>query len=82
MSGAKPRFDTGHLSWRTQYLKPSKRMLVDLAVTKTGLDTTIAFANGFFFALEARDHPVVITPNSESRRGGAARREGGAGQQR
>ena len=65
VSAAKPLFETGRLSWRTQYLKPTKRLLVDLAVTKTGLDKAIAFANGFFLALEARDHRVVIAPNSE-----------------
>ena len=42
VSGAKPLFETGRLSWRTQYLKPTKRLLVDLAVTKTGLDKAIA----------------------------------------
>jgi len=65
VSGAKPLFEAGRLSWRTQYLKPAKRLLVDLAVSKTGLDKTIAFANELFLALEARDHRVVIAPNSE-----------------
>lgn len=65
VSGAKPLFEAGRLSWRTQYLKPAKRLLVDLAATKTGLDKAIAFANEFFLALEARDHRVVIAPNPE-----------------
>jgi len=65
VSGAKPLFEAGRLSWHSKYLKPAKRLLVDLAVTKTGLDKAIAFANDLFLALEARDHRVVIAPNSE-----------------
>jgi len=65
VSGAKPLFEAGRLSWHGKYLKPAKRLLVDLVVTKTGLDTAIAFANEFFLALEARDHRAVIAPNSE-----------------
>ncbi|WP_040729183.1 hypothetical protein [Thiocapsa marina] len=65
VSGAKPLFEAGRLSWTGGYLKPVKRLLVDLAVTKTGLDKALAFANEFFLALEARDHRVVIAPNSE-----------------
>lgn len=41
------------------------KLLVDLAVTQTGLDKAITFANELFLALEARDHRVVIAPNSE-----------------
>ena len=65
MSGAKPLFEAGRLSWHGKYLKPTKKLLVDLAVTQTGLDKAIAFANELFLALEARDHRVVIAPNSE-----------------
>lgn len=65
VSTAKPLFEAGRLSWRTKYLKPTKRLLVDLAVTKTGLDHAIAYANQLFLALEARDHRVVIAPSSE-----------------
>lgn len=65
LSGAKPLFEAGRLSWHGKYLKPTKKLLVDLAVTHTGLDKAIAFANEFFLALEARDHRVVIAPSSE-----------------
>jgi len=58
VSGAKPLFEG-------KYLKPAKKLLVDLAVTQTGLDKAIAFANELFLAFEARDHRVVIAPNSE-----------------
>ena len=65
VSGAKRLFEAGRLSWQGKYLKPAKKLLVDLAVTQTGLDKAIAFANELFLALEARDHRVVIAPNSE-----------------
>ena len=65
VSGAKPLFEAGRLSWHGKYLKPAKKLLVDLAVTQTGLDKAIAFANELFLAFEARDHRVVIAPNSE-----------------
>ena len=53
VSGAKPLFEAGRLSWHGKYLKPAKKLLVDLAVTQTGLDKAIAFANELFLALEA-----------------------------
>ena len=65
VSGAKPLFEAGRLSWHGKYLKPAKKLLVGLAVTQTWLDRAIAFANELFLALEARDHRVVIAPNSE-----------------
>lgn len=65
VSGAKSLFEAGRLSWHGKYLKPAKRLLVDLATTQTGLDKAIAFANELFLALEAYDHRVVIAPNSE-----------------
>jgi len=64
-NGAKPLFEAGRLSWHGKYLKPAKKLLVDLVVTQTGLDKAIAFSNELFLALEARDHRVVIAPNAE-----------------
>ena len=61
----KTHCEAGRLSWHGKYLKPAKKLLVDLTVTQTGLDKAIAFANELFLALEARDHRVVIAPNSE-----------------
>ena len=65
VSGAEPLFEAGRLSWYGGYLKPAKKLLVDRAVTKTGLEKALAFANEFFLALEARGHRVVIAPSSE-----------------
>lgn len=65
VNGAKPLFEAGRYSWDGNYLKPAKRLLVDLIVTKTGLEKAIAFANELFLALEAQGHRVIIAPNSE-----------------
>ena len=65
VGGAKPLFEAGRLSWHGKYLKPAKKLLVDLTVTQRGLDKAIAFANELFLALKARDNRVVIAPNSE-----------------
>jgi hypothetical protein len=62
---AKSLFEAGRLSYDAGYLKPAKRLLIDLAVTKTGLDKALSFANQFFLALEARGFQVLIAPNSE-----------------
>ena len=65
MIGAKPLFETGRLSYHSEYLKPAKKLLVDLVVTKNGLDKALSFANQLFLALEARGYRAVIAPNSE-----------------
>lgn len=65
ITDVKQLFEAGRLSYDAGYLKPSKRLLVDLAITKTGLDKALSFANQFFLALEARGHRVLIAPNSE-----------------
>lgn len=63
--GAKPLFETGRLSYHSEYLKPAKKLLVDLVVTKNGLDKALSFAKQLFLALEARGYRAVIAPNSE-----------------
>lgn len=65
LAGAKAHFEAGRLSYHGGYLKPRKRLLVDLTVTKTGLDKALRFANELFLALEAKDHRVVIAPHGE-----------------
>jgi hypothetical protein len=62
---AKSHFEAGRLSYSAGYLKPAKRLLTDLAVTKTGLDKALSFANQLFLDLESRGHRVVIAPNTE-----------------
>lgn len=65
ITGVKALFEAGRLSESAGYLKPAKRLLVDLAVTKTGLDKALAFANTLFLALEERGYRVVIAPTGE-----------------
>jgi hypothetical protein len=65
IKGAKAHFEGGGLSYDVGYLKPAKRLLVDLAVTKTGLDKALAFANQLFLSLEAKGYPVVIASHAE-----------------
>lgn len=64
--GAKPFFEAGRESFHAKYLKPAKKLLVDFAVSKSGLDNALSFANQLFLAFEARGHRVVIAPPSES----------------
>lgn len=65
INGAKPLFEVGRLSFEGSYLKPAKRSLVDLIVTKTGLDKALSFANILFLALEENGYRVVLAPNGE-----------------
>jgi molecular chaperone GrpE (heat shock protein) len=63
--GAKDLFAAGRTSYGGEYLKPSKRLLVDLAVTKSGLDRALDFANQLFWALEESGFNVVFAPTHE-----------------
>lgn len=63
--GAKELFASGRLSYDVGYLKPSKRLLVDLVVTKSGLDRALSLADQLFLSLEECGYRVVIAPSSE-----------------
>ncbi|WP_051320579.1 hypothetical protein [Cupriavidus sp. amp6] len=65
LAGAKAIFEGGRIGHGAGYLKPTKKLLVDVVVTKTGLDKGISFANKLFLALEEDGHRVVIAPHSE-----------------
>lgn len=65
VSGVKGNFESGGLSREAGYLKPAKRLLVDLVVTKTGLDRALAFANQLFLTLEAYGHRVMLSPKGQ-----------------
>ena len=52
------------------YLKPSKRLLVDITASKPGLDRALGFANDLFTALESVGHRVVLAPADEHLRRG------------
>lgn len=66
--GAKELFEAGRLSYRAEYLKPYKKNLVDLVVSKTGLSNALAFANEFFLALDSKGYNVVFAPHGENLR--------------
>jgi hypothetical protein len=65
VAGVKANFEAGGLSREAGYLKPAKRLLVDLVVTKTGLDRALAFANQLFLTLEANSHRVMLSPKGQ-----------------
>jgi hypothetical protein len=63
--GARAHFETGRLSYEAGYLKPSKKKLVDLVVSETGLDKALSFATMLFLSLEDKGYRVVLAPNGE-----------------
>jgi hypothetical protein len=65
VEGAKGFFESGRYSHETGYLKPDKKLLIDLAVTKSGLDKALQFANQLFLLLEDRGYRVVLAPKGE-----------------
>jgi hypothetical protein len=66
--GAKEHFEVGRTSYWSKYLRPAKRNLVDLVVSKNGLDEALNFANNFFRELEAHECRVVLAPGGERMR--------------
>jgi hypothetical protein len=65
ISNVKPLFLAGRLSYHGNYLKPAKRLLPDIIVTKDSLDSALAFANALFLALEKRGHRVIFASANE-----------------
>jgi hypothetical protein len=66
--GVKAHFLAGRLAHGAGHLSPAKKLLVDLVVSKTGLDKALAFANPLFLALEANGYRVMIAPHGEQLR--------------
>ena len=64
--GAKALFEAGRVSHDIEYLKPYKKLLVDLAVSKNALDKALQFANDLFLALETAGFRVMIAAHGES----------------
>lgn len=65
VTGARALFEEGRVAYGVGYLKPRKRLLVDILATKTGLDKALSFANELFLALEEGGYRVVIAPHGE-----------------
>jgi len=63
--GARALFEAGRVSYWSEYLKPSKKLLVDLTVSKTGLERALSFADALFWHFEDCGHRVVIAPEHE-----------------
>ncbi len=62
---AKTHFETGRPVKEEEYLRPYKKLLVDVTASKTGLDKALACANDLFNALESAGHRVVLAPSDE-----------------
>lgn len=60
--GAKEHFLASRKVDDAEHLKPYKKLLVDITVSRSGLDMALAFANDLFNALESAGHRVVIAP--------------------
>lgn len=65
INGAKRHFEKQLYVHDVGYLKPTKKLLVDLVVTKPCLDRALSFANELFLSLESKGNHVVIAPKSE-----------------
>jgi hypothetical protein len=58
--GAKEHFLASRKVDDAEHLKPYKKLLVDITVSRSGLDKALGFANDLFNALESAGHRVVI----------------------
>ncbi|NJD63198.1 MAG: hypothetical protein FIA93_10845 [Deltaproteobacteria bacterium] len=65
VKGAKALFEAAPVSSDSGYLRPSKKLLVDLTVSKAGLDKALAFANQLFLTFELNGYRVVIAPRED-----------------
>jgi hypothetical protein len=63
--GVRAHFDIDRTSYDSSYVKPAKRILVDLVVSRSGLDKALSFANQLFLELEAHECRVVIAAHGE-----------------
>jgi hypothetical protein len=63
--GAKALFEGGRESHDVGYLKPNKRVLVDIVATKATLIDALKVANALFTTLENRGHRVRIAHECE-----------------
>lgn len=61
--GIEAIFSAGRESYRVKFLKPAKRNLPDIHVSRSGLPGAVSFANALFNALERRGHRVVLASN-------------------
>lgn len=58
-------FDVARVRDDDPYLKPAKKLLVDVTCSRDCLDKALGFANDLFIAFESRGHRVVLAPSNE-----------------
>lgn len=63
--GAKEHFENSRPVDDGAYLKPYKKLLVDVTASKACLDKALDFANDLFNAFESVGHRVAIAPSDE-----------------
>jgi len=63
--GARELFHGSRTAYDSQYLRPSKQLLVDLVVTESGLEKGLTVANRLFSAFEARGYRVSIAKSED-----------------
>lgn len=68
--GAKAHFEASRSIDEGEYLRPYKKLLVDVTASKGGLDKALAFANDLFNALESAGYRVMLAPQGEQLRRG------------
>lgn len=66
--GAKAHFEKTRQIEEWDYLKPYKKLLVDVVTSSEGLDKGLSLANDLFNALESIGYRVVMAPTHESMR--------------
>lgn len=69
--GAKVLFEATRPVDDGAYLRPYKRLLLDVTASKACLDKALGFANELFTALESAGHRVVLAPSGEQLERGA-----------
>ncbi|MBV7522116.1 hypothetical protein [Ensifer sp. ENS12] len=60
IAAAKHSFRTARPDDRTAYLKPRKRLLVDVVASSAAIDRCLSFASRLFISLEAHGHTVTL----------------------
>lgn len=76
--GARSHFESGREVEEGAYLRPYKKLLVDVAASKAGLEKALALANDLFNAFESIGHRVTLAPaGARLKRGDIDEREAG-----
>lgn len=63
IQGARKHFESGRPVEEGHYLKPYKKLLVDVTASKAALERALAFANDLFNAIESAGHRVALAPH-------------------